>query len=249
MVSMTRNEGREARNPLIVALDVSSREEAIRLCHALRNKIEIFKVGLQLFLACGPGIVHIVHALGGKVFLDLKFFDVPNQVSNACREIVRMGVEMFTLHTLGGFEMMREAATVTRKMAMELEVKAPIILGVTILTSFDQQELQALGTSEKITSQVVHLASLAKDAGLDGVVASPLEISAIRKALGKDIIIVTPGVRPKWTIYDDQKRVLTPVEAMKLGASYIVVGRPIIQSSDPVQAASQILMEIGGMSS
>ncbi|HAW60218.1 MAG TPA: orotidine-5'-phosphate decarboxylase [Actinobacteria bacterium] len=240
-------------NPLIVALDVSESEEAIRLCHQLKDKVKIFKIGLQLFLSGGQEIVQVVKSLGGEVFLDLKLCDIPNQVVGACRQIVGMGVKMFTLHTTGGFEMMKKAAEATRAEALKRKVPPPLMLGVTVLTSLDQSALREWGIERGIIDQVVYLATLAKDAGLDGVVASPQEISAIRKAIGPStggeggrFLVVTPGVRPEWFASCDQRRVLTPAQAVQLGASYIVVGRPVIESTDPVEAVSKILEEIKG---
>lgn len=228
-------------SPLILALDLTSEMEVARLCHLLRGKIDIYKVGLQLFLARGKPVVDLVHALGAKVFLDLKFNDIPNQVVSACHEVAKMGVEMFTVHTTGGFEMMRRAAETVR----EYQPK-PIILGVTVLTSLDEQIVKELGIRREVSEQVVHLAKLAQKAGLDGVVCSPLEIEQIREACGKGFLTVVPGIRPLEAVYEDQRRVLTPRQAMRAGASFLVVGRPIIRASDPLKAVSQILMEIEG---
>jgi orotidine-5'-phosphate decarboxylase len=230
----------EKLSPLILALDLTSEVEVARLCHLLREKIDIYKVGLQLFLARGRSVVDLIHALGAKVFLDLKFNDIPNQVVSACHEVVKMGVEMFTIHTTGGFEMMRRAAETVR----EYEPR-PKILGVTILTSLDEQIIRELGIQREVSEQVVHLAKLAQKAGLDGVVSSPLEIEHIREACGKDFLTVVPGIRPREAVYEDQRRVLSPQEAIRAGASFLVVGRPIIRAADPLRAVSQMLEEIG----
>ncbi len=226
--------------PLILALDVSSQIEVARLCHMLRNRIDFFKVGLQLFIAEGRQVVELIHTLGGKVFLDLKFNDIPNQVSDACRESLKMGVEMLTVHTTGGFEMMRRAAE-----AVKWENGTTKVLGVTLLTSLDDETVREIGIEREVSEQVTYLAKLAQEAGLDGVVASPLEVTAIREICGGQFLIVTPGIRLPGIAAYDQKRVLSVKEAIKAGASYIVVGRPIIKASDPIKVVDQILAELG----
>lgn len=228
------------KSPLILALDLSSEVEVARLCHLLRDKIDIYKVGLQLFLAQGRPVVDLIHALGARVFLDLKFNDIPNQVALACHEAAKMGVEMFTVHATGGFEMMRRAAEVVQEYD-----RRPEVLGVTVLTSLDDQTIKDLGIQREMSEQVVHLAKLAQKAGLDGVVTSPLEIEQIREACGEDFLIVVPGIRLHDVVYDDQRRVLSPKQAIKAGASFLVVGRPIIRAADPLRAVNQILEEIG----
>lgn len=230
----------EKKNPLILALDLSSEVEVARLCHLLRDKIDIYKVGLQLFLAQGRPVVDLIHTLSARVFLDLKFNDIPNQVALACHEAAKMGVEMFTVHATGGFEMMRWAAEVVQEYD-----RRPKVLGVTVLTSLDDQTIKDLGIQREVSEQVVHLAKLAQKAGLDGVVTSPLEIEQIREACGEDFLVVVPGIRPHGVVYDDQRRVLSPKQAIKAGASFLVVGRPIIRAADPLRVVNQILEEIG----
>jgi orotidine-5'-phosphate decarboxylase len=229
-------------SPLILALDVEDQAKAIKLCFLLRDKIKIFKVGLQLFLSEGKSIVEAINSLGGEVFLDLKFHDIPNQVANACVSAARMNVKMLTVHTSGGLEMMKKA----RGAVENLEIKnRPLLLGVTVLTSFNQELINEIGINKEITEQVVFLAGLAQKAGLDGVVASPFEINAIRENCGDDFLIVTPGIRYDNKSADDQKRVLSPSEAMKFGADYLVIGRPILKAEDPLVAVENILREIG----
>lgn len=232
----------KSSNPLILALDVEDQTRAIKLCFLLKDKIKIFKVGLQLFLSEGKSIVEAINSLGGEVFLDLKFYDIPNQVANACISAARMNVKMLTVHTSGGLEMMKRA----REAVENLEIKnKPLLLGVTVLTSFDQKSIYEVGVEKKITEQVISLAKLAQKAGLDGVIASPFEISAIRENCGDDFLIVTPGIRYDDKNADDQKRVLSPSEAMKLGADYLVIGRPILKAGYPLAAVENILREIG----
>ncbi len=232
-------------SPLIVALDVANKEEAISLVLALKDKVKIFKVGLELFLANGREIVDFINGENCEVFLDLKFFDIPNQVVGACREILKANIRMFTIHTLGGFDMMKKVVSVVDEVSAKKEIR-PFVLGVTLLTSFNQSDIINLGFTRGIIEQVVHLANQAKQAGLDGVVASPNEVEEIRKNLGKDFLVVAPGVRSEWSDWGDQKRVLTPGEAIRQGASYVVVGRPIIKADNPSEAAEKILSEIRG---
>jgi len=228
-------------NPLIVALDVASQVEAARICNLLRGRVKIFKVGLQLFISEGRGVVDVIHSLGGEVFLDLKLYDIPHQVTGACEEIVKMGVKMFTIHLSGGRQMIERAVQAVKKAGPA----RPLILGATVLTSLDQESLAEMGITRNLTEQVVYLAQMAEKAGLDGVVSSPWEIAPLRSACRKDFLIVTPGVRPQGKSSEDQRRVMTPAQAIKAGASYIVVGRPILQAADPRAAVDEILKEIG----
>ena len=231
---------------LIVALDVDDLDQALRVVNQLKASINIFKVGLQLFTREGPEIVRLIQERGARVFLDAKYHDIPNTVANAGRMATRLGVYMYNVHALGGYQMMALAVEETRKMAEELGVRKPIILGVTILTSIDQKIMEGeMGIGRSVEDEVVHLASLGKRAGLDGVVASPKEIGIIREACGQDFIILTPGIRPEGAVTQDQRRTMTPSEAVESGADFLVVGRPILQAADPVKAANRILEEMG----
>ncbi|MDP3787494.1 MAG: orotidine-5'-phosphate decarboxylase [Candidatus Omnitrophota bacterium] len=231
--------GLAANERLIVALDVKSLDEAKALADKLIPAVKIFKVGLGLFTLYGPAAVKMVKDKGGKVFLDLKFHDIPNTVTSAVKSASDLGVFILNVHTLGGSEMMRKAAEAVKGLS-----ERPKILGVTILTSMDQKAINEVGIEKSVEEEVLNLATMARDAGLDGVVASPQETGAIRKKLGKDFIVVTPGVRPEWAAKGDQKRIATPSSAIKSGADYIVVGRPIIEADDPAEAAKKILEEM-----
>jgi len=223
---------------LIVALDVSGIEKAEELVDILIPYVKLFKVGSFLFTACGPRVLDTVVRKGGEVFLDLKYCDIPNVVSNSVRMAQRHRVFSLTLSILGGRKMLEAAASIHPR---------PLLWGVTILTSIDSSDMKELGISREIDDEVVTLAKMAESAGLEGVVASPLEIELVRKATRKDFTVVTPGIRPlgkEKPLSDDQKRVMTPGEALLRGADYIVVGRPIIEASDPVAAVKQILQEM-----
>ncbi|MGI6423957.1 MAG: orotidine-5'-phosphate decarboxylase [Tepidanaerobacteraceae bacterium] len=222
---------------VIVALDTSEEETALNLVKLLKNKISTFKVGLELFCSQGPSIVKKITNEGCKVFLDLKFHDIPNTVAGAARAATKTGAYMFNVHASGGREMMEKAREAANQIDSDTK---PIILGVTVLTSIDQKDLIDINITESPINQVITLAKLTKESGLDGVVASPKEISAIRKATGEDFLIVTPGVRPNWATKGDQKRVMTPAEALDVGASYIVVGRPVTAARDPVEALDKL---------
>ena len=215
------------KDRLIVALDVPSLKEARRFVCLLKEKVSLFKVGLELFTAVGPDVVRMIHDEGGRVFLDLKFHDIPNTVARACEAADRLGVFMMNLHACGGQEMLKAAESADRKF---------LLLGVTVLTS----DRNLPGTSD----EVVRLAKECRRAGLSGVVCSAREAKAVRKACGPRFLIVTPGIRPSGASRDDQKRVVTPSQAIREGADYIVVGRPILSAADPLQMASSIVKEI-----
>jgi len=232
------------KDRLIVALDVDTEEKAIKMLDKLENDVKFFKVGFELFSSCGPAIIKIIKEKDCDVFLDLKFHDIPNTVSKAAAAVTRLGVFMFNVHALGGYDMMKEAEEASRREAEKLGMTRPIVLAVTILTSMDENGLKKVGVNANIQSEVLRLAKLAKAAGLDGVVASPSEAKAIREEMGKDFLIVTPGVRPALSASYDQKRIATPEEAIKAGADYIVVGRPITEAKDPASSAQEILKEI-----
>ena len=236
-----------ARERLVLALDVDDFKKAEELVGELSDYVGVFKIGNQLFTAEGPKVVDMVNKKGGKVFLDLKFHDIPNTVARAAEVATKLGVYIFNIHTSGGYEMMKTAAEATVKASQELGIRKPIILGVTLLTSINQEILEKdLGIKKRLEEQVVHLAKLAKAAGLDGVVASSREIKEIRKACGKDFLILTPGIRPAGKSSDDQKRIMTPREAIKLGADFLVIGRPIRSAVNSVEAAKEILREMEG---
>jgi orotidine-5'-phosphate decarboxylase len=229
---------------LIVALDVDSRDKAMDLVGRLSAATRYFKVGLELFSACGPAILDDIKREGCSVFLDLKLMDIPTTVAKAARVLAGHGVGMINVHASGGHEMMANTMEAVKEEARTLGVSRPKVIAVTVLTSQDNAALKAIGVEADARTQVLRLAALAKNSGVDGVVASPEEASGIRSACGKDFLIVTPGVRPSWAGKDDQKRVATPKEAISSGADHIVVGRPITGAPDPLEAARRILSEI-----
>ncbi len=234
----------EPRERLIFALDVEHFAEAQKLVGLLKGHVGLFKVGKQLFTHSGPKVINMIRNKGERVFLDLKFHDIPNTVAKAGEEATKLGSTMFTVHSMGGYEMMKGAVESSRNAAKQLNTPKPFILAVTILTSMDETILEEVGIKTPLEEQVVRLARLAKRAGVSGVVASPREISLIRDHCGSDFLIVTPGVRPASVAKDDQKRTLTPGEAIRAGANYIVVGRPIKEADNPVRAADEIVEEI-----
>src|SRR5215218_7195446 len=236
-----------AKEKLIVALDVETAAEALRLYGELRGEAGMFKVGSQLFTAAGPELVRRLVSQGARVFLDLKFHDIPNTVAAAAREAVRLGVTLFDVHAAGGGEMMRRAAEATSEEAARLGVAKPSLIAVTVLTSADARTLEETGVSaESVEAQVRRLARLADASGLDGVVASPHEIEVVRDAVPRSpFLVVTPGVHPTASAYEDQKRVMSPSEAVRAGADFIVVGRAILNADDPARAARAVVGEMG----
>lgn len=232
---------------LILALDVENAAQAEVFVDRLKGIIRTFKVGHQLFTAEGPGIVRMLQKKGDQVFLDLKYHDIPQTVASAGIAAARLGVKMFNVHALGGREMMRRCREEVAKACEQERLPRPLILAVTVLTSTSVEALRrdlVIGLS--LEDAVLHMAKLTQEAGLDGVVASPREIAMIRQACGKGFLIVTPGVRPAWAARDDQERIATPAEAIKLGADYLVIGRPILRAPDPAEAAARILAEMEG---
>ncbi|MBU1863014.1 MAG: orotidine-5'-phosphate decarboxylase [Candidatus Omnitrophica bacterium] len=233
------------RDRIIVALDMNDIVICRRLIDALKDTIKIFKVGSELFTACGQEAITIIHERGLQCFLDLKFHDIPNTVANASQIVCHRGVFMFNVHASGGVLMMKAARDAVWGEAEKRGLEKPIILAVTVLTSLSADELQQqLGVSRTLADHVVHLAQMAKEAGLDGVVASAKEIKLIKEKLGDDFKVVTPGIRPHWYSHQDQTRVVEPREAFELGADYIVIGRPITASANPLESAEKIIKEL-----
>ena len=241
------NELMKAREKLIVALDVDSADHALDLFETLRETVNMFKVGMQLFTATGPDLVRRIVAGGGRVFLDLKYHDIPNTVALAAVEATRLGVSIFNVHASGGAEMMRRAAEAVAETATKEGLAKPKVIAVTLLTSLNQQSLDQIGINGEPISVVARLAHSAADCGLDGVVASPQEIEIIRQTISKpNFVIVTPGIRSSTNLSDDQRRTLTAAEAIRAGADYLVVGRPILNTDDPVDQARKFVREIEG---
>src|SRR5215813_9826315 len=221
---------------IIVALDVATKEKALALVEQLRSEISFFKIGLQLYTAEGPEIVRAVLATGAKVWLDLKLYDIPNTVARAVESARTLGVQMLTIHLSGGSEMIR-AATAARTNDM-------LLLGVTVLTSSTEQTLREIGIMDTVENQVLRLAKLGAAAGIDGLVASPHEIKALRHEFADRIKIAVQGIRPTWADPGDQKRFMTPREAIEAGADYIGIGRPITAHAQPPDAVARILDEL-----
>lgn len=228
---------------IIVALDVGAREEALPLIRQLEG-VEIFKVGLKLFTAEGPSLLREIKTLRKKTFLDLKLHDIPNTVAEAVKVAVRHGAHMLTLHSSGGGEMMERAVESAKREAEKEGKDKPLLLAVTILTSLRNDQLREIGMAADTFTQVLRLARLARGAGVDGVVCSPQEIEIIKKEMGKDFLVVVPGIRPSWAVAHDQKRIMTPSLAIQKGADYLVIGRPIIEASSPQKAFLEILSEL-----
>ena len=235
-------------NRIILALDVADFDNALNIVKRFKDHIDIFKVGSELFTAVGPRIIEEINSMGKKVFLDLKYHDIPNTVSKTASVVSRLGVFMFNIHALGGLEMMKQAAQTIVNVSLKENTQRPLLLCVTILTSIDQSTMTAeLGIGQNMKTQVKHLAGLALKAGLDGVVASPEDTEMLRYHYGKDFLIVTPGIRPSWTPVDDQKRTMTPKEALRHGADYLVIGRAVLSQPDPVEALERIEEEIANV--
>lgn len=236
----------EAKERIVLALDVDTPKEALELVKKLTGFVGVFKIGMQLYNSVGPGIVHQVHDMGGRVFVDLKLHDIPNTVGAAGKVLTRLNSYMFNVHAAGGRAMMSQAAEDSKKEAQRLGISEPLILAVTVLTSISAKELaeEMYVTGMSVEDLVVKWALMAQASGLGGVVCSPQEIAPIRKACGPDFKIVTPGIRPLWSAANDQKRITTPRQALDLGADYMVIGRPITQADDPCAAAQKIIEEL-----
>jgi len=233
------------RDRIIVALDVDSADKAREISRELRGAVGAFKIGLQLFSLAGPQLVREFTDAGINVFLDLKFHDIPNTVAKASVEAARLGVWMFNIHASGGSDMMRQTVAEVGGACESEKIARPLIIGVTVLTSANVYTINEVGIDGDVESQVVRLARLAADCGLDGVVASPQEVGAILNTItGSKFLTVTPGIRPAFATDDDQKRVTTFGQAMANGSDYVVIGRPIVQANDRLAAVEQIVAEI-----
>lgn len=232
------------KDRIIFALDVEHFTEARQWVNLLKDRVGLFKVGKQLFTHSGPKVIDMICQKGQKVFLDLKYHDIPNTVAKAGEEATKHQVAMFNLHALGGFEMMRKTVEASKTVSKNLNLAKPIILAVTILTSMDEESLKEVGVQGPLIEEVGRLALLSKKAGVDGVVASPQEIRMIRQQCGEKFLIVTPGIRPPSEKQDDQKRTLSPGEAIRSGADYLVIGRPIKEAKDPIEAVEKIVEDI-----
>jgi len=241
-VPVRHDDGVRAR--LILALDVDTLADAERLVTTLVGEVGAFKIGKQLFVHAGPEVVRMVHRHGADVFLDLKFHDIPNTVAKAGVEAARLGVKLFNVHAAGGLEMMERTRADVAAVCRRERLRRPRILAVTVLTSFARADLRQTGVDAEVPAQVARLARLARKAGMDGVVTSPREIAVVRRACGPRFLVVTPGVRPASAAADDQKRVETPAEAMRVGADYLVVGRPIAGAPNPVAAARDVVADM-----
>jgi len=234
----------EAKDRLIVALDVDTYEKAEKLVDLLSPVVEVFKIGMAPFTGFGDKLIDKVHSSGKKVFLDLKFHDIPNTVKNVSKIAVSKNVFMMNFHCLGGSKMLNFAVEGVKEIVDEKNMSMPVLLGVTVLTSMSEDDLQEIGLAGPVEKRVEEFVKLAKNSGMHGVVASAQEIKRIKELAGEKFIVVTPGIRPAWAVSGDQKRVKTPNQAIEDGADYIVVGRPIIQAEDPLDAAKKIIEEM-----
>lgn len=229
------------KDRIFIALDVPSADDALRLVGRLSGEATSFKIGLQLFCAAGPDLVRELADRGLKIFLDLKFHDIPNTVAGAVKSVAELGAAVINIHCSGGTEMLRAA-----KEALPSE-NPPALIGVTVLTSLDDDDLRDLGVAHTSEGQVLLLARTAKEAGLDGVVCSARELDLLRSELGENFVLVTPGIRPAWSAVGDQKRITTPEQALRDGASALVIGRPVTAAPDPAEAMRRIVKECDGV--
>lgn len=242
-----KTESTPVEEKIIIALDVGTRAEALALAVGL-PEARIFKIGMELYTAEGPALLEDIAGLNKKAFLDLKYHDIPNTVAGAVRSAVRRGVHMLTLHASGGREMLSRAVEAARSEAAGTGGAAPLLLGVTVLTSLKDEQLQEVGCPAPVADQVLRLAGLAKESRLDGIVCSPHEIDIIKRELGRDFLVVTPGIRPAWAAAQDQKRVMTPAEAIRRGADYMVIGRPVTAAPSPRDAFALVVKELTAVS-
>jgi orotidine-5'-phosphate decarboxylase len=227
-------------NPIFCAVDTPNIEKAEKLVDSLKESVGGIKLGLEFFMATGPEGYRKIAKKGLSIFLDLKLHDIPNTVAGAISSLLPLKPSFITVHASGGPAMLRAASDAAAKAGVD----RPKLLAVTVLTSLDKDDLTKVGQGADVAAQVVRLAEVAKDSGIDGVICAPAEIPALRKALGKDFILMVPGIRPDWASSDDQKRAMTPKEAHEAGASYLVIGRPITKAEDPAAAAKRILAEL-----
>lgn len=235
----------KTKDKIIVPLDVETADDARNIIDEIGDNVGAYKIGLQLFTSAGAGFVREVVDSGVKLFLDLKFHDIPNTVAKASIEVARLGIWMFNLHAIGGSEMMCRTLEEVSEFCEKERIQRPKIIAVTVLTSSNEETLAETGIGGKVNEQVLNLAKLTAKCGLDGVVASPLETALIRENIeNKEFLIVTPGIRPSFATNDDQKRVMTPKEAIKSGSDYLVIGRPITKAEDKLTAVKRILAEI-----
>lgn len=232
------------RDRLIVALDVDDLQRVTALVRLLAGQVGMFKVGKQLFTHAGPQAVKLIREMGGEVFLDLKFHDIPTTVAKAAVEATRLGVKMFNVHASGSLEMMRLTVREVQRVCRQESLRRPIMLAVTVLTSLNKSDLERVGVGGEVIDQVVRLALLSREAGMDGVVASPHEVAGIRGACGRRFVIVTPGIRLQKGKRNDQKRIMTPEDAVRAGVDYIVVGRPVLEAKDPLDAVRELIAEM-----
>ena len=232
------------KKEVIIALDFPTLEKTLEFLDKFKEEKLFVKVGMELYLQNGPVVIDEIKKRGHKIFLDLKLHDIPNTVAHCIKSLTRLGAKLITIHSQGGKVMMEAAMKAAKEQAAELGIERPKLLAITALTSFDDENWSAIGGSLPISDHVVKLAKLAKEAGVDGVVASPLEAKLIREACGEDFLIVTPGIRPSFAATNDQKRIATPSSALQDGASRIVVGRPITQAENPQEAVRLIVEEM-----
>ena len=236
----------DARDRLICALDFPTFDEAKALVEELGDAVTFYKVGMELFYGAGPDIIRYLKEKDKKVFLDLKLQDIPNTVANSLAVLTRLGADIMNVHAVGGPKMMAEGMKAVKEAAAELGRPAPKLIAVTVLTSMDEAQWKPLNYARPIGEEVLDLAALTKESGLDGVVASPREAAGIRERCGKDFLIVTPGVRPAWAASNDQSRIATPAAAIGNGSTHLVVGRPITRADNKQEAVRKILEEMEG---
>jgi orotidine-5'-phosphate decarboxylase len=242
---MENTEKVNLRERVIVALDTANLRFAKKLVRTLKDSIKVFKIGTELFTSHGPKAINIVRDAGAEVFLDLKFHDIPNTVAQSARAAVRLGVFMFNVHASGGLQMMQEACVASADEASKNNLRAPKLIAVTLLTSLSQEEMnQEIGIPGSVDDTALRFAELVRKAGLDGVVASAMEVKKLKSKMGAGFLIVTPGIRPTWAEKGDQTRVVGPRQAFELGSDFIVIGRPITEAKDPQDAARRVFEEI-----